>query len=104
MQGPFALGTPFVAWNGCQVDVTCTLDPVIELKGRTTIGLRLRRSVADATSGREFSATELARLSRSDRLRIDLGAIALGLGELRRSRPEAPPLALILPGSFSSLS
>jgi hypothetical protein len=104
MQGPAAVWTPFVASNGCQVDVACTLDPVIELKGRTTIGLRLRRSVADATSGREFSAPELARLSRSDRLRIDLGAITLGLGELHRSRPEALPLTLILPVSFSSLS
>ncbi|MDB5435901.1 MAG: hypothetical protein JWR47_2158 [Phenylobacterium sp.] len=102
--GPVAVWTPFVASNGCQVEVTCTLDPVIELKGRTAIGLRLRRSVADAMTGREFSATELARLSRSDRLRIDLGAITLGLGELRRSQPEAPPLALIVPVSFSSLS
>jgi hypothetical protein len=102
--GPVAVWTPFVASNGCQVELTCTLDPVIELKGRTTIGLRLRRSVADATSGREFSGPELARLSRSDRLRIDIGAIALGLAELRRGRAEAPPMALILPVSFSSLS
>ena len=96
--------TPFIASNGCQVDLTLTLDPVIELKGHTTIGLRLRRCVADAMSGREFSATEMARLSRSDRLRIDAGAITLGLEELRRSAQEAPPLALILPVSFSSLS
>lgn len=99
-----AVWTPFVASNGCQVDLSCTLDPIVELKGRTTIGLRLRRCVADAASGREFSATEMARLSRSDRLRIDVGAISLGLAELRRSRPDTPPLTLILPVSFSSLA
>jgi hypothetical protein len=101
---PVAVWTPFVASNGCKVDVTCTLDPVMELKGRATIGLRFRRSVADAASGREFSAAELARLSRGDRLRIDLGTVALGLNDLRSSRRTEPPPALILPVSFSSLS
>jgi hypothetical protein len=96
--------TPFIASNGCKIDVTCTVDVVVELKGRTPIGLRFRRSVADAVSGREFSPAEVARLSRGDRLRIDLGAMALGLSELRHSENATPPPALILPVSFSSLS
>lgn len=102
--GPVAVWTPFVAANGRKVDVTCTLEPVMELKGAQTIGLRFRRSVADADSGQVFTSAELARLSRSDRLRIDLGAVALGLNELRINPRAAQPPALILPVSFSSLA
>lgn len=102
--GPVAVWTPFVAANGRKIEIACTLDPVIELKGRATIGLRFRRSVTDAATGREFSGAELERLSRTDRLRIDLGAVALGLKALRNSRRSAPPPALILSVSFSSLS
>jgi hypothetical protein len=104
MLAPPVVWTPFVAANGCKVDVACTLEPVMELKGNMTIGLRFRRAVADADTGREFTTAEVARLSRSDRLRIDLGAVALGLSELRINPPAAPPPALILPVSFSSLS
>lgn len=102
--GPVAVWTPFVAGNGRKIEIACALDPVIELKGRGTIGLRFRRSVTDAATGREFSSAELERLSRTDRLRIDLGAVALGLKALRDSRRAAPPPTLILPVSFSSLS
>lgn len=101
---PAAVWTPFVASNGCKVEVACTLDPVMELKGGATIGLRFRRTVTDAVSGREFDTAEVARLSRADRLRIDLGTVALGLNVLRRNRGAAPPPALILPVSFSSLT
>jgi hypothetical protein len=101
---PASVWTPFVAGNGRKVDVTCVLEPVMELKGAMTIGLRFRRSVTDADSGREFTGAELARLSRSDRLRIDLGAVALGLNDLRINPQATPPPALILPVSFSSLS
>jgi hypothetical protein len=100
---PVAVWTPFVASNGRKVEITCTLDAVMELKRRGTIGLRFRRSVADALSGEEFSNAELSRLSRIDRLRIDLGSIAVGLASLRNGRRTAPP-ALILPVFFSSLS
>ncbi|MDB5443209.1 MAG: hypothetical protein JWP86_374 [Phenylobacterium sp.] len=102
--GPVAVWTPFVAANGRKLEIDCTLDPVIELKGRATIGLRFRRSVTDAATGRDFSAAELERLSRTDRLRIDLGAMAQGLKALRETRRAAPPPTLILPVSFSSLS
>jgi hypothetical protein len=102
--GPVSVWTPFVASNGCKVEITCTLDRVMELKGGTTIGLRFRRTVTDAVTGREFDSAEVARLSRADRLRIDLGTVALGLNALRRDRNAAPPPALILPVSFSSLS
>lgn len=102
--GPVAVWTPFVASNGRSVEIACTLDPVMELRGRATIGLRFRRLVLDAATGRELSAAELERLSRVDRLRIDLGAVALGLDQLRSRRSERPPPTLILPVSFSSLT
>jgi hypothetical protein len=100
---PVAVWAPFVASNGRKVEITCALDPVMELKGHATIGLRFRRTVIDAVSGEEFSSTELSRLSRSDRVRIDLGAVAVGLAGLREGRRSAPP-ALIVPVFFSSLS
>jgi hypothetical protein len=74
------------------------------LKGRALIALRFRRRVVDATSRREFSDADISRLSRSDRLRIDLANMALGIDQLRREQRAAPPPALILPTSFSSLS
>ena len=102
--GPVSVWTPFVASNGRRVEVTCSPDAVIELKRRSTIALRFRRAVADAANGREFTRTEQARLSRSDRLRIDLGTVALGLSHLKERPDAAGPPALILPISFSSLS
>ena len=100
---PVAVWTPFVASNGRKIEIACTLDAVMELKGRATIGLRFRRSIIDAVLGAEFRSAELARLSRSDRLRIDLGSIAVGLAGLRNGRRTAPQ-ALILPVFLSSLS
>ena len=102
--GPVSVWTPFIAGNGRKIEVHCTLDPVIELRGRSVIGLRFRRRVTDAATGWEFTPQEIERLSRTDRLRIDLGVIALGLKQLRsRDRSELAP-ALIIPVSFSSLS
>jgi hypothetical protein len=66
--------------------------------------LRFRRRVVDATSRQEFRDADISRLSRSDRLRIDLANMALGIDQLRRERRAARPPALILPVSFSSLS
>ena len=66
-----ALPKAFIAGNGRKVEVQCTLNPVIELRGRAVIGLRFRRVVTDAATGWEFTPQEIERLSRTDRLRID---------------------------------
>ena len=43
--------SPFVASNGQHVRVSCTLEPVFEVKRHTRIGYRLRRRVLDRSSG-----------------------------------------------------
>jgi hypothetical protein len=102
--GGVDIWTPFVAANGRRVEVACTLQPVRELRGGAVIALRFCRRVTDAASGAGFDACELARLSGSDRLRIDLGAMVEGFNLLRDQAPDARPPALIIPISFSSLS
>lgn len=102
--GAVDIWTPFVAANGRQIEVSCALDPVRELKGGANIGVRLSRRVTDAATGAAFDPSELARLSRSDRLRIDLGGMVQGLNLLRELGAAARPLVLIVPVSFSSLS
>lgn len=101
--GNVDIWTPFIAANGRQIEVACVLTPIVELKGGTTIGLRLGRRVTDGSTGLPFSAADLARLSRADRLRIDLGVIVQGLNLLREQPPGSQPLTLIIPVSFSSL-
>jgi len=100
---PVAVWTPFVSTSGRKIEVVCTLDPVMELRGRTLIALRLRREVWESGSGRKITDAEIARFPRSDRLRIDLANLALGIDQLRREPPSPPPPALIVPASFSSL-
>lgn len=96
--------TPFVGSNGQTIEVTCALQAVRELKGLSEIGFRFLRRVTDSGGARELSSSDLARLSRSDRLRIDLGAIMQGMNALQDEHLASEPLTLIIPISFSSLS
>jgi hypothetical protein len=102
--GTVDIWTPFVASNGRRVNVSCSLAPVFELKRGNLIGVRFARRVTDASTGLEFAAPELERLSRSDRLRIDLGLIVQGLNLVRQQGPGCRTPALIIPISFSSPS
>jgi hypothetical protein len=77
---------------------------VRELKGGSVIALRFARVVSDAQSRLDLDASELARLSRSDRLKIDVAVFDQGMSLLRAVPPSQRPPALIIPLSFSSLS
>lgn len=96
--------TPFVDSNGRRVKVSTGLENVAELRGNASIGLRFARRISDLGSARDLPASELALLSRSDRLRIDLGGMVSGLNALRAGPGAAKPPSIIVPISFSSLS
>jgi hypothetical protein len=96
--------SPFVASNGINVRVSCTLEPVFEVKRHTRIGYRLRRRVLDTATEQPLSVQQLAHLSRGDLLRIDMATIARGMARLSAEEASESALSLIVPVSFITLS
>lgn len=96
--------SPFVASNGQHVRVSCTLEPVFEVKRHTRIGYRLRRRVLDTATEQPLSLQQLAHLSRGDLLRIDMATIARGMARLTSEGDSENALSLIVPVSFITLS
>ena len=96
--------SPFVASNGINVRVSCTLEPVFEVKRHTRIGYRLRRRVLDTATEQPLSLQQLAHLSRGDLLRIDMATIARGMARLSAEEASESALSLIVPVSFITLS
>lgn len=96
--------SPFVASNGRHVRVSCTLEPVFEVKNHTRIGYRLRRRVLDTRTEKPLTANELHHLSRADLLRIDMATIARGLARLSAAADHEAELSLIVPVSYVVLA
>jgi hypothetical protein len=96
--------SPFVASNGQHVRVSCTLEPVFEVKRHTRIGYRLRRRVLDTATEQPLTIQQLAHLSRGDLLRIDMATIARGMARLSAEEASESALSLIVPVSFITLS
>ena len=96
--------TPFVASDGRELHVTCTLEPVIELKSFGRIGFRMARQVLDLGSGETLTAAMVRKLPRVDILRIDLATVAHGMDRLRAAESGERQPSLIVPVSFTSLS
>jgi hypothetical protein len=96
--------SPFLASNGQRVRVSCTLEPVLELKGYTRIGYRVARRVLLLATDEPLSAIELSRLTRADMERIDFATIARGLDRLRSEVGGEMQPSLIIPVSYISLS
>jgi hypothetical protein len=103
--GPASNWTPFVATDGRPMRVSCTLEPVFQLKTHARIGYRMaRRVVQTGGAERELSDAERQALSRSDIERVDLATIARGLGRLTAEAHKPLQPSLILPVSYVSLS
>jgi hypothetical protein len=96
--------SPFIASNGRRVRVSCSLEPVFELKGYSRIGYRVVRRVLVVGTDEPLPPIELARLTRADMERIDFATIARGLDRLRAEPGGDLQPSLILPVSFVSLS
>lgn len=96
--------SPFLASNGQRVRVSCTLEPVLELKGYTRIGYRVARRVLLLATDEPLSAADHSRLTRADMERIDFATIARGLDRLRSDGGGEMQPSLIIPVSYISLS
>lgn len=96
--------SPFVASDGRQVRVSCTLEPVFELKNFGRIGFRMARKVLVVGAEEELTPQQVANLSRGDILRIDMATIARGLDRLRSESAGERQPSLLLPVSYVSLS
>lgn len=96
--------SPFVAADGRTVRVSCSLEPVFELKGFGRIGFRMARRVLVVGTEEELSPAAINNLSTSDILKIDLATVGRGLDRLRAEAEGERQPSLIVPVSFTSLS
>jgi hypothetical protein len=96
--------TPFVANDGRQLRVSATLEPVFEMKSFNRIGFRMVRRVmiVHYNGEEEMPPQQVAMLSTSDLLRVDMATIVRGIDRLRAGSEQQP--SLIVPLSFTSLS
>jgi hypothetical protein len=106
-EGPAGLvdrWTPFVAADGRSVRVSCSLEPVYELRNYSRIGHRVVRRVIRPETDEPLTAAEMQSLSRRDIEKIDFATIARGLDRLRVEGGDDRPLSLIIPVSYITLS
>jgi len=96
--------SPFVASDGREVRVSCSLEPVFELKNFGRIGFRMARRVLVVGTDEEVPPAAVNNLSRADILRIDLATIARGMDRLRSDNAGERHPSLIVPVSFINLS
>ena len=101
---PLGYWTPFVATDGRELSVTCSLEPVIELKAFRRIGFRVTGRVFVTSSDETVTAATVRNLPRADIVRIDLATVACGMELLRVGERGGPNPSLIVPVSFTSLS
>jgi hypothetical protein len=95
--------TPFASSTGRQIGVSCSLEPLMQLKSSARIGYRVTRRVFQLPSHAPLLAQDLEALAPADLEKIDLATIARGIDRARvRDGQEKPP-TLILPASFTTL-
>jgi hypothetical protein len=95
---------PFVAADGRTLRVSCTLEPIFELKTFSQIGFRITRRVLSMPGEIELDAQDLRNLTTADVERIDLATIARGVSRLRSEQGNAKQPTLFLPVSYSTLA
>lgn len=107
---PFEVGplpdawNPFVAADGRTLRVSCTLEPVFELKTFAQIGFRIARRVLSMPGEIELNAQDLRNLTTGDVERVDLATIARGVSRLRSEKGNAKQPTLFLPVSYTTLA
>ena len=95
--------TPFVTSTGLQVSVTCSLEPVLQLKTYHRIGYRIARRVVRLPDGVSLCSREFERLSQRDLEKIDLATMARGIELVRAATPDSKPSVLVLPVSHAAM-
>jgi hypothetical protein len=101
---PLQRWSPFVTNDGKRVRVSCTLEPLINLKTFTRIGYRIRRRVLKLPDETPFSPRDQSLLSRSDIEKIDMATLQRGLDRLGEDSGASKQLSLVLPVSYTSLT
>lgn len=97
-------GSPFTPVDGRPVRVSCVMEPVYELKSFGRIGFRIARRVLRMDTEEQLTQQDIANLTRTDILRIDLATIMRGLNRLKAESGGALQPSLIIPVSYTSLS
>lgn len=95
---------PFVAADGRTLRVSCTLEPVFELKTFAQIGFRISRRVLAMPGGVELTAQDLRNLTTADVERVDLATIARGISRLHSEQGNTKQPTLFLPVSYTTLA
>lgn len=95
---------PFVAADGRTLRVSCTLEPIFELKTFSQIGFRIARRVLSMPGEIELDAQDLRNLTTADVERVDLATIARGVSRLRSEQGNAKQPTLFLPVSYTTLA
>jgi len=96
--------SPFVANDGRRVRVSCTLEPLINLKTFARIGYRVRRSVLQLPDDAPLSSRDQSLLSRSDVEKVDMATLQRGLYRLSEDSGVSKQPSLVLPVSYTSLT
>jgi len=99
-----ARGSPFVTNDGRRVRVSCTLEPLINLKTFARIGYRIRRRVLQLPDETALPSRDQSRLSRSDVEKIDMATLLRGLDRLNDDSGASKQPSLVLPVSYTSLT
>jgi hypothetical protein len=96
--------SPFVTNDGRRVRVSCTLEPLINLKTFTRIGYRIRRRVLQLPGETPLPPRDQSLLSRSDVGKIDMATLLRGLDRLTEDSSACKQPSLVLPVSYTSLT
>jgi hypothetical protein len=99
-----AAWAPFVTSDGRMLKVSCSLEPVFELKMYNRIGMRMSRRVWISGSDRPATQAQIGDLARGDVLRADLATIARGVDRLHSEAASGREPTLIVPISYLSLT
>jgi hypothetical protein len=96
--------SPFITNDGRRVRVSCTLEPLTNLKTFARIGYRIRRRVLQLPDETPLSPRDLSLLSRSDIEKIDMSTLTRGLDRLSQDAETSRQPSLVLPVSYTTLT
>jgi len=95
--------TPFTTTEGERIGVSCSLEPVLNLRNSDRIGYRIASRVQHQPGFGALTRREFQRLSSADLERIDFATLARGLDRIRSTAAANKPLTLIAPVSYATL-
>jgi len=101
---PLDRWTLFASSSGRRIGISCSLEPVMQLKTSSRIGYRVTRRVLQLPSHAALSTRDVDALSPGDIEKIDLASIARGIDRMAASQqPDDAPPSLLLTISYTTL-